>query len=286
MSATSVIPQQAPTDSSSLRCMEIRGGTEEATHRVDTPGLDIWLTSTPHAGSKRGGDVHYISVCGGGYTTRVVLADVSGHGEHVGGLAVSLRNLMREHINTKRQDGFLSRLNRAFGALDATGRFATAIVMTYLANTRAVQLGNAGHPRPFLYRASTNSWSVLGDESVEAANLPFGILDDGDYGSSEFTLDPGDVLVLYTDALIESADASGRLLGEDALLDIFRGLDPSDPEHLGRAALGRVSAHRGGAPADDDSTLIVLRQNGQAERPPGLIEKLDVYAKVFGLKAV
>ncbi len=286
MPATALTSPRASAESSALRCMEIRGGTEAATHRLDTPGLDIWLTTLPHAGSKRGGDVHYVSVCGGGYVSRVVLADVSGHGEHVGALGASLRDLMRKHINTKRQDGFLAQLNRAFSALDASGRFATAVVMTYLAGPRTVQIGNAGHPRPFLYRAETNSWAVLGDQSADAANLPLGILDDGEYESGEFPLSEGDVLVLYTDALIESADASGQLLGESPLLDIIRVLDPSDPEHLGRAILDRVAAYRGGAPADDDSTLIVLRQNGQGDRPPGLVEKLDIYAKFFGLRKV
>jgi hypothetical protein len=67
----------------SMKCMEIRGGSRAVEEAFDTPGLDAWLYSRPFEGAERGGDLHYVSVCGGGVITRVVVADVSGHGARV-----------------------------------------------------------------------------------------------------------------------------------------------------------------------------------------------------------
>ena len=62
---------------------------------VSTPGLDLWVWSRPYQQAAGGGDVHYVSLCGGGLITRLILADVSGHGDSVAELATSLRDLMR-----------------------------------------------------------------------------------------------------------------------------------------------------------------------------------------------
>ena len=81
-------------------------------------------------------------------------------------------------------------------------------------------------------------------------------------------------------------DSSRRMLGEDGLLDLARGLNPSDPRQVALQLITRIDGHREGKPADDDVTLLCLHHNAQGPRPPSLAEKLDVYAKVFGLKAV
>ena len=44
--------------------------------------------------------------------------------------------------------------------------------------------------------------------------------------------------------------------------------------------------HRGGQPADDDLTLVVLQHNGKGPKRLTITDKLDVYAKVFRLKSV
>ncbi len=67
--------------------MEIWGGSDHVERSIATPGLSAWVSSTPFEGADDGGDVHYVSLCGGGIITRVVVADVSGHGEAVAEVA-------------------------------------------------------------------------------------------------------------------------------------------------------------------------------------------------------
>ncbi len=157
----------APADPAkfAMRCMEIRGGNRVVEEVFETPGLDVWLSSTPFESATNGGDVYYVSVCGGGVITRLVVADVSGHGAHVAGFSHTLRELMRKNINTKSQTRLVQALNREFGAAAESQLFATAVVATYLATKKTLTICNAGHPRPLWYRAARGEWVWLDKDS-------------------------------------------------------------------------------------------------------------------------
>jgi sigma-B regulation protein RsbU (phosphoserine phosphatase) len=232
-----------------------------------------------------------VTLCGGGVITRLVVADVSGHGASVSEFSTSLRSLLRKNINQKSQKRLVEKLNRQFAEMAGMQRFATALVMTYLATSDRLSICNAGHPQPLFYRAGERAWSLLSQELVEhdgAVNLPLGLDEDTSYQTVDIELGPGDLLAFYTDALSEAADATGKLLGEAGLLEAARGLDLSDarPETIGPALLEAVARHRGHRAAEDDVTLVILHHNARATPRLSLGQKVDVYAKVFGLKPV
>jgi sigma-B regulation protein RsbU (phosphoserine phosphatase) len=279
-----------PPGRHAMQCMEIWGGNQAVESAVSTPGLDVWVCSRPYRGAAQGGDVHYISLCGGGIITRLIVADVSGHGEQVAEFSGSLRTLMRRNINRKSPKRLVEALNRQFAAMAQSRRFATAVVATYLADRDRLTVCNAGHPRPLWYRAARPEWSLLtpqvGTPADGAANLPLGLDDETSYDQFAAPLGQGDLVVLYTNALIEAVDSSGRMLGEAGLLELVRVLDARDPIGLGPSLLDGVGRHRGGAPADDDATLLVLHHNAGPSPHLSIAQKLDVYAKVFGLRSV
>ncbi|MFO0906884.1 MAG: PP2C family protein-serine/threonine phosphatase [Isosphaeraceae bacterium] len=269
-----------------MACMEIHGGSRALDEAFATPGLDAWLHSRPYGGAENGGDVHYVSVCGGGVITRVVVADVSGHGSEVAAISETLRGLMRKNINSKSQTRLVQALNRQFGESAQLRKFATAVVATYLAHRRTLTISNAGHPRPFWYRAAERSWEILDRDVLKRGNLPLGIDDDSPYGQFTVTLGENDLVLFYTDALTEAADPSGRMLGEDGMLALLDSVSAEEPHRLLPSLLERIDTHREGRPADDDVTALVLRHNAAGPRRLTLGEKLDVYAKVFRLKPV
>src|SRR5690348_11222839 len=90
-------------DRHTMQCMEIWGGSGAVETSVRTPGLDTWVYSRPFEGAAEGGDVYYVSLCGGGVITRLIVADVSGHGAAVAEISRALRTLMRQNINRKSQ---------------------------------------------------------------------------------------------------------------------------------------------------------------------------------------
>ncbi len=273
----------------SLQCMEIWGGSAAMDSGVSVPGLDAWVYSRPHAGDERGGDIHYISMCGSGRVTRLAVADVSGHGAVVDGLATSLRTLMRRHINTPDMTRFMRALNEEFGRLSDDGRFATAIVATYFAPTDHFILCNAGHPRPLWYDADAKRWRIMDptiDEKAESvANLPLGVIEPTSYEQFAVPLGRDDVVVVYTDALTEARGADGRMLGEERLLQLVSEIDPTDPRGTAAALVEAVERWQG-SPLDDDITVMALRHNAGDPERPGLREAATVLAKLIGLVKV
>ena len=216
-----------------------------------------------------------------------MLADIAGHGAVVASAAKMLRSLMQRFINSKSQTRLIHDLNREFTRLSADGRFATAIVATYLSNRNRFTLCNAGHPRPLWYRSQLGLWAYINDDVVETSstfNLPLGFDASGAYQQVGLTIVDGDILIFYTDALTEARNVDDKLLGVTGLLRIVAGLPTADVRAMGRGVLEGVREYAAGRPLEDDATIFVLRFSATRRRFPGWRERLRGYAKVLGFK--
>jgi len=267
-----------------MQCMEVWGGSQLTSNGVELGGLDAWVYSKPFGQAQRGGDVYYVSSCATGRISRLLLADVSGHGASVASTAADLRTLMRRFVNRLDQKEFVRLLNEQFSALSRHGSFATAVVTTFFAPTRRLSLCNAGHPRPLLFRAADGRWSFLGHqdhpEKKGPRNIPLGIFQITDYEQLDVELDPGDCLINYTDALTESCDADGEMLGEDGLLRIINLLGDVPAAKLIPALLLEITERFPNNLAADDVTILVVRANGRALHFT-FREKLDAFGRLL-----
>lgn len=284
-----------------LQCMEIWGGNSRIDSRVSLAGVDCWVYSVPFAscvpagaasaaeradGRGEGGDIHYVTCCATGRITRLVVADVSGHGAPVAEMATSLRRLMRKHSNHYDQRGFVVEVNRHFSELVDPARgpettrnaavFATGLFASFYAPTNELAVCNAGHPRPLRYDAEKRSWSVLsiGPEtggSRSPANLPLGVIEESRYDQSVSTLGPDDLVLVYTDSLIETRGKSGKFLGEAGLLELLSTIDPGAPDDFITTLVRRLCEFAGSSlethAFEDDFTVLLMRRN---ERKPAI----------------
>ncbi len=215
--------------------------------------------------------MYYVSSCATGRITRLLLADVSGHGSAVCDVAGNLRSLMRKFVNQIEQTRFVQSMNQQFAAMSKAGCFATAIVTTFFAPTRELSLCNAGHPPPLLYRGKKKTWSLLehrGTATPGAANVPLGIVDLTDYDQFDVRLNVGDLVVCYTDSLIESKDENGHMLGVEGLLRIARTIDVNDAGKVAPRLLEAIAKLAPGNLGEDDVTVLLFRPNGLAPRAP------------------
>lgn len=252
-------------DTTHMTCMEVWGGNQSADSFVTMAGLDAWVYAKPFANSEAGGDVYYVSSCATGRITRLLLADVSGHGTKVAETALSLRSLMRKYVNFIDQSRFVQSMNQQFTQASTGGTFATAVVATFFSPTCRLTLCNAGHPPPLVYRCKTREWSLLkADEDTADApsDIPLGILDLADYRCHDLSLDVGDLIVCYTDSLVESKDESGELIGSARLLELARQIDVTDASSVVPQLLEKIRALRHGNLEDDDVTVMAFRLNG------------------------
>jgi phosphoserine phosphatase RsbU/P len=266
--------------------MEVWGDSQLTARGIEMGGLDVWVYSKPFGQAQRGGDVYYASSCATGRISRLLLADVSGHGTSVASTAADLRTLMRRFVNRLDQKEFVRLLNQQFVALSRTGSFATAVVTTFFAPSRRLLVSNAGHPRPLLYRAAQRQWTLLGQDDADdnqrtIRNIPLGIMDLTEYEEFDVELEAGDCLLSYTDALIESRDADGEMLGEAGVLRILRLLPNVEPQTLTETLLKEIGERYPENLSEDDVTVLVVRANG---RQPNysLKEKLSAQMRFLG----
>ncbi|MGP0072926.1 MAG: PP2C family protein-serine/threonine phosphatase [Bryobacteraceae bacterium] len=265
-----------------MQCMEVWGGSQLTSRAVEFGGLDAWVYSKPFGKAHAGGDVYYASSCATGRISRLLLADVAGHGQTVAATAADLRTLMRRFVNRLDQTEFVRLLNQQFAVLPRSGAFATAIVTTFFEPSRRLTVCNAGHPRPLLYRATQHQWDFLGTQATgqrsAPSNIPLGLFDAAEYEQFDIELQPGDCLLSYTDALIESRDADGEMLGEDGLLRITRLLGDVEPQKLIETLLAEIEARYPENLSEDDVTVLVARANGRRLRF-SLREKLRAFGR-------
>ncbi|MBZ5619744.1 MAG: serine/threonine-protein phosphatase [Acidobacteriia bacterium] len=246
-----------------LACLEVRGGNHLAAYSVQLPGLAGWVSCHPLQPSPRGGDVYYMSACSQGVMARVALADVAGHGEAVSTAAGRLRDALRQHVEQWDQSTLIRQLNDTFLKGAQKSLFATAFVASYYSESGELLFTNAGHVPPLWYRATAQEWSYLSDStplSKEIFDLPLGLIAGTSYSQTGVQIEPGDLLLMYTDGVSEAYDESKTQLGLERLLSIARSLPTGSAASAGKALLTAVARFRGAAPAADDETVFALQR--------------------------
>ena len=247
-----------------LVCTEVWGGNRKVTRTLELPSLMAWVVSHPINDEEGGGDLHYMSVCDYDLISRVALADVSGHGQDVNAVTQTLRWLMHDNINVWDQSDFMRGLNDTF---NKSKRYATAIVLSFHRVTGRLAFSNAGHSPPLWYHAGQRSWGWLEEENTpqlkRVGGLPVGLIPGTDYSQTVVTLEPSDILVLYTDGITETENGTSQELGREQLLEWARRAPVDSAKALGEDLLQRLESFRGGL-RNDDETLLVLRREEES----------------------
>jgi hypothetical protein len=177
------------------------------------------------------------------------IADVSGHGVAPGVVMGMVKSAGRMLLSGGDDAGHLmTRLNEVLYPLKKPDMFVT---FCFVANKGdALQVGLAGHPA--ILQFSARSGQVT---QWECPNMPLGILPDGEFASIEARAERGDIFALYTDGLLETANAAGEEFGIQRL--------EAELQKHGKAPLDVIcrslqeSVNRHGAQFDDQSILLI-----------------------------
>jgi serine phosphatase RsbU (regulator of sigma subunit) len=208
-------------------------------------GYDIAVRYVPaSAQAEIGGDFYELCQLGG--RLAVAVGDVAGHSLHAATVMAELRHATRAFLSEGHPPAaVLNRLNRLLAQLipDET---ATLCLLDIEPATGLVRLANAGHPPPLLISAGgtrfvTHRTPLLGLPGLAATQ-------------TTFTIDPGTVMVLFTDGLIERRGESI----DDGMAMLAR-LAATVDEDLGRFC-DRLLADVGPAEPDDDIAVVALRR--------------------------
>ncbi|MBZ0275876.1 MAG: serine/threonine-protein phosphatase, partial [Anaerolineae bacterium] len=137
-----------------------------------------------------------------------------------------------------------------------SGMFVTVYHSVFHRNGESVHI-NAGHNPTLIYRARTKQASFM-----SRGGRAIGWFPDNPLHEETLRLEPGDVMVFYTDGVTESENMSGGFFDEErlaqAVLESAHGSAQDVLDHI----IQRVEAFRDGAPPFDDLTLMVVRYTG------------------------
>jgi sigma-B regulation protein RsbU (phosphoserine phosphatase) len=213
-----------------------------------TAGMQLASSWQPANGV--GGDCFdALTFPGGG--VGLTIADVAGKGVPAALLMSNLQAAVRAFAQESAAAGAVcTSVNRLLCRNMASGRFVTFCYVRIDAASRTLAYANAGHNPPLLVRASGAV------DSLAPTGTVLGVFAESSYEQGDFTIGPGDRLVLYTDGITEGRDPAGDEFGEDRLAETaarHRGL-PADA--MLAAMLRDIEAFNAGV-YEDDATLIV-----------------------------
>jgi sigma-B regulation protein RsbU (phosphoserine phosphatase) len=248
-------------------CDLLWGGNSYADKAFLTPGLEGHLLSVPAGQSHRGGDIHYITVCGHGVFSKFLLLDAAGHGaaaaEWSRYLHEPLSRLMEEQDNV----AILEELNSVMLGYrpDNPGRFATAIAATYDSRSYGWVYAYAGHPYMLIRRHGV--WQEL--SAAGERTVPIGIINDTEYYQSAASLQSGDWVLMFSDGATEIKQTNGRRLSVSGLINLMNGLAHDGIRALYLGLVQRLVDLNGQETFSDDLTLVLLRHTIPAD--PGTV---------------
>ncbi len=187
----------------------------------------------------------------------LALGDISGKGISAALLMASLRASLRSAAQLQPGDlGTLMRhVNRIVYESSTSNRYATFFYAEYDPHARILTYVNAGHNPPLVLRGGKQI-------SLEATGTVIGLLPDAPYSRANIVLQPGDVLIAFTDGISEAMNAADEEWGEDRMVAAARTLFKGDDcagtaQQLLDCVLKEADRFTAGAPQNDDMTLLI-----------------------------
>jgi len=185
----------------------------------------------------------------------VTVGDVAGKGSPAALLMALLLAVLRTLVDEEIEPAALvERLNLQICRHSPASRFITLFYAVYSPTTGRLTYVNAGQNPP-LVRRRDGRYERLGSTGVA-----LGMFDHSVFAAVDTRLDPGEVLVLYSDGITEAEDPSGQPFEEDGLELVVEQYADRGPAEMGSRVLQAVEAHARGSRFTDDLTILILKR--------------------------
>jgi sigma-B regulation protein RsbU (phosphoserine phosphatase) len=186
----------------------------------------------------------------------LLVGDVAGKGMPASLMMSSLQ--ARVHVLFEDGDDLaqkITRLNKSTCQNCPDNRFITFFMTVADPATGELVYTNAGHNPPLVVRAA-GGFELL----TEGGGLFLGIMPKAVYQDARAKLEPGDVLILFSDGVTEAPDPRGEEFGEERLAELVAGMRDRPAAEIVEAINSAVAAFTEGAPAADDITVVAVRR--------------------------
>jgi serine phosphatase RsbU (regulator of sigma subunit) len=219
---------------------------------------DIEICGVTRPANTVGGDFYDVLPLRDGRVI-VALGDVSGKGSPaallMALLLAVLRTLVDEEIEAR---ALVERLNVQICRHSPASRFITLFYAVYSPSTGAITYVNAGQNPPLVRRRDGRY------ERLHSTGVALGMFEKSVFGSVDTVLQPGEILVLYSDGITEAEDPGGQPFEESGLEFVVERAAAQGPAEIGTRVLKAVEAHARQSRFIDDLTILILKRHATA----------------------
>lgn len=184
----------------------------------------------------------------------VVLGDVAGKGPAAALLTAKIQGLFTAQASSNSPAAAMRQVNQGLLKRQVDARYATVFYATLSPQGRLIHC-NAGHNPPLVVSAS-------GVRTLEGSGMPVGLFGAAPYADEETQLEPGDVLVTFSDGVTEALNTAGEEYSEARLIEEVQKYRMAPLGDFLQAVITSVQAFAAGAQQSDDVTVLVLRYLG------------------------
>ena len=157
----------------------------------------------------------------------IVIADACGHGLAAALLATQVHAYLRGLTLTSTDIAILLQLTNRCLCENPNGKFVTAFLMMLDPKECTLQYTGAGHPPAYVLDSQGQEKSVLCSRG-----LPLGIHSTANYPAAKVSLDSGDLVLLFTDGILEAMSEDGELFGVERILALIRQYQQEPPDEI------------------------------------------------------
>lgn len=217
-------------------------------------GWNIWLFTRP--ANEVGGDlVDYLRLDEN--KTVLTIADVAGKGLQAALMTSKLQATIRAlatEINSL--SDLVKKINKIFHRDSLPNLFASMLLMRLDSTTGRIDYINAGHFPPIVIKDTEIKESFKGDAAI-------GIITNAEYNEQTITLNQNEILIAYSDGVIEAKNESGEFFGLNRFYQLIKNSSDIPPQQLGSYIISQIELFVDDCPASDDISLIILKRNSQ-----------------------
>ncbi|MCS7158981.1 MAG: SpoIIE family protein phosphatase [Gemmatales bacterium] len=182
----------------------------------------------------------------------ILIADATGHSIPAALVAIMTHTAFIAGTRKAHQPAtLLGHMNRYLHGLTEE-HFVTAFYGIVDRDAGQFIYANAGHPKPWLYRARTQTCQPL-----EGHGLMLGVTAEVQYSEQRLPLEPGDRILLVTDGVTEARNEQGHQFGHERLRQLLQELGHTSAPNLVHTLAHRLQEFRGSLPQADDITIVV-----------------------------
>jgi sigma-B regulation protein RsbU (phosphoserine phosphatase) len=197
----------------------------------------------------------------------IAVGDVSGKGAPAAIYAALTSGYLRSRAGERLTAAqMMAALNTSLTDRPVPGAYVSLLYAVWDEATGRLLIANSGLPQPIVYRAGAaqaGGGECKAVDRIEVSGLPAGLFPEASYEQATLAPEPGDVIVLFTDGIMDASSAAGEMFGRTRMEQVVAAHHGGTAEELVGEIFAAVTAHADGVEQFDDQTVVALKFLGE-----------------------